>query len=134
MLKVRPPSLGCGKSSFLSKLSIDLQQKLDMIPIIRFCGTTKITSQKDALVNSIITQIEFIFKFTVWKRTDMSVLDIFQTALNEASNVTEKKIVIIIDSIDQLESASRTGVSAERLLFQANIAVFIVRQPCLGRM
>ena len=55
-------SSGCGKSSFLSKLAIVLQRKFGMIPIIRFCGTTKITSQKDALIHSVISQIELLFK------------------------------------------------------------------------
>ena len=69
-----------------------MQRKYDMIPIIRFCGTTKITSQKDALINSIITQLEFLFKFTIWKRAEMSIFDIFQLAVMEASNLTENKI------------------------------------------
>ena len=78
--------------------------------IIRYCGTTKITSQKDALINSIVAQLESNFKFTVLKRNYMTLLDIFENALQEASKVTERKVIIIIDSLDQLESASRADL------------------------
>ena len=47
-------------------------------------------------------------KFSIWKRSDMTLLDIFQAALNQASHNSGTKVVLIIDSLDQLESASRT--------------------------
>lgn len=45
-------------------------------------------------------------KLSIWKRAEMTVLDILQVALNQASQNTSKKVILIIDSLDQLESAS----------------------------
>ena len=53
---------GSGKSSLLAKLAVTLCEKYRYISLVRFCGTTKMTSQKDHLLKSFVRQIEEIMK------------------------------------------------------------------------
>ena len=69
--------------------------------MIRFCGTTKMTSQKDNLMKSFIRQIEAIFKFTVLGKDELTVLEVFERACEIAAenHISHSKLIFVIDSI-----------------------------------
>ena len=91
----------CSILNKFSKIPVNSVFKGGHIALIRFCGTTKMTSQKDNLMKSFIRQIEAIFKFTVLGKDELTVLETFERACEIASEnqLSHSKLIFVIDSI-----------------------------------
>ena len=102
---------GSGKSSLLAKLAVTLCAKFKYVPLIRFCGTTKMTSQKDHLLKSFVRQLEAIFKMTLLNKDQLTTVEQFDMAISLASEQTATKLIFVIDSIDQMDANSCANIN-----------------------
>ena len=68
------------------------------------------SSQKDHLLRSFVRQIESIFKMTVINKDKLSSEEQFEIAINLASENTTSKIVLVVDSIDQMDATSCNNI------------------------
>ena len=101
---------GCGKTAILAKLTSEIMRRVpdpeNYAVILRFLGTTTSTSNVIQTFNSIFHQIARIFNFKLPKRkldTHLDILKYFKHQINRISfEYPNRKLVIILDSIDQL--------------------------------
>lgn len=99
---------GSGKTAVLAKVATEIS-KLDFdnySVLLRFLGSTPISSDIIKTINSIVLQLDLIFNLPKKKRTILDQLDSKKNLLETLKMCKkmhpDKKIVIILDSINQL--------------------------------
>lgn len=110
---------GVGKSAFISKFITSLENKKDanIDLLYRFVGVSEISSQPKSLLDNLIMEIaQRLNKETKKLSKDYSEsINRFISSLNQYSNKSSKKLVIIIDALDQFETKNSLEWIEEQL-------------------
>ncbi|XP_061186244.1 NACHT and WD repeat domain-containing protein 2-like [Saccostrea echinata] len=129
---------GCGKTSVMALAAKQAFQWIrgNGMVLVRFLGSTQESSNLLTLLQSMISQIHQYFKLPEVKSQDLQVLvKKFQTSLRFFI-LKKKKVVLFIDSIDQLESAHNGRVVSswipKNLIKDTKVIISTLDQPEFG--
>ena len=114
---------GVGKSSLLARVIDELEKEKDADIVYRFSSATQKSSTLISLLNSIIEELGFEIKE---EKNNINNTDNIKNTLIEIGNKLNsinKKTIIIIDAIDQLQSAPNDNL--EWLPYNENIKIVI---------
>jgi len=122
---------GVGKSAFISKLITSLENKKDdnIDLLYRFVGISEISSQPKLFLDNLIVEIyQRLDEETKESSKDYSeTINRFISSLNQYSDKSSKKLVIIIDALDQFETKNSLEWIEEEL--PKNIKMIVSTLP-----
>ena len=98
---------GVGKSAFIAKLISSLENENTNIDLLyRFVGISELSSQPKLLLDNLIVEIALTLNETTKESSkDYSEsVNRFVSILNQYASKTTKKLVLVIDALDQFET------------------------------